>query len=71
MWGPVQSAAACGVGLAAGALVDPVDYDRRTPLLTALEDGEAELVKLLLERGAKANQPSQDFVSGLHLLATR
>ncbi len=54
-----------------GAFVDSVDYEKRTPLLTALEDDDADIATLLLDNNADPSVPSQDFTSGLHLLATR
>jgi len=53
-----------------------MDFDKRAPIHFALEEvleeeGLDEVVKMLLDKGADPNVPSQDFVSCTHFLATK
>lgn len=54
-----------------GANPNIPDYGQRTPLLTAVEEGDCEMLGLLLEHGANVSAACQDFPSAVHPLATR
>jgi len=57
--------------LEAGAKVEALDYEQRTPLLIALEEEHYPIVHVLLEWGANPNVAAPNFISCLHFLATR
>ena len=50
-------------------LLNAQDDSGRTPLIYAAANGHAPVVKMLLERGAKANLPDKELVTPLHWAA--
>ena len=47
--------------LAAGALVDPIDEEGRTPLYEAAQHGRADVIEVLLEHGADIDRPDRSL----------
>ena len=53
--------------LAAGAEVEPVDFDGDRPLHLAADQADAELIELLLQHGADATRVNRDGLTALQL----
>jgi ankyrin repeat protein len=53
--------------LVAGADVNAQNADGWTPLLTAIEHQQVEIINLLIEAGADVNGPGPDRMTPLHL----
>ncbi|KAI5782198.1 hypothetical protein FPQ18DRAFT_421597 [Pyronema domesticum] len=61
-WGEIgEKAGGRGFFLEFGADIDALDEHGMSPLICASDEGDTEMVRLLLENGAKVNWPEKDY----------